>query len=267
MKRLGIFFFIAMLFTIAACSLAFAETVGSPIDVNTPPGPGVISENLGDYITLNIGAEGEVIWDRDLDVESGITNIDMDGALGMLRISCTLCDRIQPYIKFGAGDFEVSWEDSSGSFKAKSEQDLAWGMGVKALLWNFESHDIKLTSKLSYREFDSSVDKSSATAKITSSIFEITETQAALALSKQYEIPNYEEVVLVPYGGIKYSELAGRIRYVSDGLSHAPGILGYDNNFGLFFGVDAMFGNYVGTNLEFSFLNEDSISLGCTVLF
>jgi len=120
---------------------------------------------------------------------------------------------------------------------------------------------------LSYRKLDSSVDKSSATAKITSSIFEITETQMALALSKQYKIPDYEEVVLIPYGGIKYSEFAGRIRYVSDGLTYNPGILGYDNNFGLFFGVDAMFGDYVGTNLEFSFLNEDSLSLGCTVLF
>lgn len=74
---------------------------------------------------------------------------------------------------------------------------------------------------------------------------------------------------LSPYGGVKWSEVSGRLRLVTTAgkVSH-PDNIKSDKNFGLVIGGDLVGpGDSFSVNVEGRFLDENAISTGVSLLF
>lgn len=259
------------------CNICLAETVGNPVDINIPSGEGVYSARLAEYVSVSIGYDTELLWGRDLndgkDLSGTVrcTNVELEGAWHMARISCTFFERFQPYLKVGVANLDMKWNEAGEDVEAEANSDTAFGIGTKVLLMNFEdyNYNVKLTGSASCRTVDSDVGKVSGKT-IYASKFEIREWQAALALSTKFEIPAYEELAIIPYIGGAYSDTKTRVRFSAasgDRSTYNPGGDGNKNNFGLFLGCDAQIANKFSLNLEGRFIDQTAASIGFTTLF
>lgn len=259
------------------CSFCGAETVGNAIDINIPPGRGVYSARLAEYVSINVGWDSELLWGKDLNDGKNIsgtvtsTDVELEGMWHMARISCTLFDRFQPYFKMGISNLQMNWREAGEDIEAEADSAGAFGIGTKVLLMNFEdyNYNVKLTGSASLRRTDSDVQKVSGKT-IYSSKFEIREWQAALGLSTKFEIPAYEDLAIIPYIGGVYSDTKTRVRFSAargDGATYNPGGDGNVDNFGLFIGCDALIASRFSLNLEGRFIDQTAASIGFSTLF
>ncbi|MCM8782523.1 MAG: hypothetical protein NC828_05690, partial [Candidatus Omnitrophica bacterium] len=73
---------------------------------------------------------------------------------------------------------------------------------------------------------------------------------------------------LIPYAGIKYSDINARLRLVtSEGGTFNPGEVESDHNVGIFAGCDILGTSSVLLNIEGRFIDETALTTGLAVLF
>lgn len=271
MKRL-FFVFGVIIFCLFICEFSMAETVGNPADIHLPPGRGVYSAQLGDFITLNAGFDTEFLTEKNFDhANEGSTSPKLEGVYYMGRLSCTLFDRIQPYIKVGVADLEMSWKNGSSLVKAEGGIAPSWGMGLKAYLWEFEGVGLKIFSTASFRSTKPdkirSVNVGGTSGNITQKKFEIFERQATIGVSREFEIPGYQDASIVPYAGVAWSDTTARVRFTQGTNVVNSGAKGQDLNIGLFFGADFIVLDNFSLNAEIRLIDQTGGSLGLTALF
>lgn len=259
-------------FCLSVSGLSFAETIGNPADIHLPIGKGVYSSQMGDFITINAGFDADFLLDKKFkSADPTSSDIKMEGAYYMGRLSCTLADRIQPYIKFGMSDLEMEWKDGSNLVKLSCGTSPTWGLGLKAYIWEVPHTGVKLFSTGSVLTTKPhKIDTFTAggtNGNVTGKKIEILERQATIGVSKQISIPGFDNVIITPYGGAVWSETTARVRITQGTNIMNSGADGQEDNLGVFLGADFMFMDNLSLNLEGRFIDQDAISIGFTALF
>ena len=185
----------------------------------------------------------------------------------MGRLSCTLFDRIQPYVKLGVSYIDMNWIETNESIKAEGGRASAWGVGFNAYLWEFKGLGLKIFSTASFRVTKPRLRSVENKTSVINKKFEIFERQATLGMSKKFDISSSEQFSIVPYAGAVLSDTTAIVRFVDGRRTYNAGATGQEENFGLFFGSDFIFLDTFSLNVEARILDQESLSLGFTTLF
>ncbi|NQU74459.1 MAG: hypothetical protein HQ547_07125 [Candidatus Omnitrophica bacterium] len=272
-------FFIISLFMPAA---SFAATVGNPSTTDIPEGVGVFSMKRDSQTTIKISEDIEHIFDRDLVAGPSLTSsIQIDQAQWyMTKIYYgILNDRVQPYLQLGAAHMEVSWNENGVPVEFESDTAFAWGLGVKALVWEIRDPKIKIVADGVYRMADlnaedANINGSTTVLDTSRSRFFLREWQLSVLAAGELDVTGgmREEVLgiskLVPYVGVKYSDVSGRFRATTpNGTYYNPGEFESDENIGFFVGCDILGTDSVLLNVEGRFVDENALTGGIAILF
>ncbi len=258
----------------------FAATVGNPLDIDLPENSAylrsnVIKQTLDEYekVAIKGGLDIEIIFNKDLKAsEAEVRNAELEGQYYMAKFSTTLYNRIEPYVKVGTSDLEVKWDYGTNNIKVEADSGLVWGVGAKAILYEFKDYGIRLTLDAQYRETDPDISKaklngSSVTA--TDTRFEVKEWQASLLASKKFIVPfGLKDLYIVPYAGLTYSDSEVDVSFNSGGLYDLY-VAGDDNNIGIVLGVDvlpSLLSSFL-FSLELRLINETALTIGGTIKF
>jgi len=259
----------------------YAGTVGNPANTDLPTTMGAFNIRGEKKVSIKAGLDYEFLMNRDLKADgpsTGKINIDKaDWIMG--RLSCLFFDHIEPYIKVGTAHVKTRWIDDNIELKLESNYDAAYAVGGKVLIWDFLRPKLKLVGDGFWRTAKLNPDEGShGIVKLdldnNKSRIDYQEWQTALLLSSEFDVGNAdrEEVLgvslLVPYVGVKYSDVRMRLRsVVSDALYYNPGRVKAKDNFGFFAGCDFTGPNAISVSVEGRFLDETAITAGFTVVF
>lgn len=256
-----------------------AGTIGNPISTDTPNQGGIFSLKKDRNVTIKGGLEVEILFDRDISADASSNMVITSAEWYMSKVSWSFRNRVEPYIKFGLAHFKTEWTEAGQKAKLESDTKFAWGVGLKALVLNLEAPHIKLIADGFYRMADVDAESgsyggSTVTLDSNKSRFLIRDWHIALAGATEIDISGSARgeflgiSSLVPYIGIKYSDLNGRIRQtISDALYHNPGKIEAADNIGFFVGCDFVGPNSVVLNIEGRFLDEEAVTVGLSALF
>jgi hypothetical protein len=276
--------FAAAAFLLALLPSALASTAGNTAGVNPLNGKGIFSLRETRNIPVEGGFDVDVILDRDFDA-GDVTNARFQTSeWSMARIGCRVVDRLEPYVRLGWAHLKVEWKDSASGTKVamSSKSDFAWGVGVKALIYEFKRSRIKISVDGCYRTADLDAengyfDDNKTAINTKESRFVIREWQAALLASgeidlgaKLSEIEALRDYKLCPYGGLICSAISGRLRLVrSDtGEIYHPHNIKADKSVGIVAGFDVVApDNSTAFNFEGRFVSETALSGGLSLLF
>jgi opacity protein-like surface antigen len=260
-------------FCLVICGISSADTIGNSSDILLPPGRGVYSAEMGDFISLNVGFDMDFLIEKKFKSASNIcTDQELKGVYYMGKLSCTLFDRIQPYATLGFSDLEMEWKENATTMKVDANTAFAWGAGFKAYLWEFQGLGLKVFSAASFRTTKPSTMESVSFGSVsggtlTEKKFYVMERQAALGINRAFNLPGYSSITFVPYGGVTYSETTARVRITRDGVTYNTGADGQKENVGVFFGTDFVIMDNVSLNLEGRVNDQKSVSAGFVALF
>ena len=284
MKKWYLFLFL-ILTILTPRGLAFAATVGNPLDLDLPPGSAALREDavnraLDDseqMFKIKAAADLEFLFRKDLGATSEVEGAEIKGQYLMAKLGVDIFNRFEPYVKFGVSDLEAKWRQS-GKFDIEMDADmaLAWGVGLKGIICEFENLGLRITADVQYRKTEPDVGDISLNGRPitdTGPDFKIKELQAALVLSKKLELPlKWQSMYLVPYTGFTVSESTADLEF-RDTQQPATDWSVYDasNNkvFGFLFGCDitpSLTNSFI-YNFEIRLINEVALSLGGAVKF
>ena len=279
-KKSFIIYLIAIfVFVLIAPCLSFAGTVGNSAMISSQKGAGLFSMRRDKNIPIKVGFDAEFLFDRDLHANASSNAELTGGEWYMAKISYTMFNRFEPYVKMGIAHIKARWTEAGADAQLESDSNFAWALGGKLLVWQFDGPRIQILTDGFYRVADLDAeegryDGSVATLNTASSRFEVREWQIALLAATEIDVggPAREEVLgitsIVPYAGLKYSDIGGRLRLVhNSGLYNNPGEIESDKNFGMFVGCDFVGPNSVLLNLEGRFIDETAMTAGLEVLF
>lgn len=271
---------LALILEIAPVS--FAGTVGNPGDINALRGRGVFSLKETRNVSLETSIDVDFVINRDLKA-GDVTKAKLKTSnWSMVRVGYKVFDRVEPYVRLGWAHLKAEWREGTSETKVEmaTNSDFAWGFGLKALIYEFKKPGIRIIGDGSYRtaDLDSEsgyLDEDKVNVAKTSSKFVIREWQASLLAATDIDLGamfNQTEALkgykLSPYGGIKYSEISGRIRMVTTGGSvFHPDNIKSDKNIGVVVGCDLIGDDNISVNLEGRFIDETAVSTGLALLF
>ncbi|MBU4311094.1 MAG: porin family protein [Candidatus Omnitrophica bacterium] len=261
---------------------AQAATVRSP-EIGLPEESWLLKEDAVnstlDRFEANINVKGsfdiEFLFNKKFDTTSEVTNAEMDGQNYMWTVSNNFSDVIEPYMKLGTSNLEVTWDTAGNSIVVESGSGFTWAAGVKATVLD---RGIKLSLDAQFKETDLDVDKMSlngSTTNLTNDTFKIKELQVSLTGSKKLILPvGLKDYYIVPYGGVTFSSVNADVSFedTTGGTPYALYSLyeaESDSPFGVVLGCDVMpslLSHYL-LNFELHLLNETALSLGGTIKF
>ncbi|MBU3912288.1 MAG: hypothetical protein KKD90_06880 [Candidatus Omnitrophica bacterium] len=263
----------------------FGATVGNSIDLDIPAKSAilrqqVIDQNLDQYeeaVKIKSGIDLEFVFDKDLNTTSEVTKAEVKGQWFMAKLGVDIFNRVEPYVKFGQANLQAKWrQNDTHSIDMQSTGGFAWGLGIKGIIFEFEEVGLRLTGDIQYRTTEPDVEEitsNGTTIVDTGAEFKIEEWQAALVLSKKFEVPlKFQSVFIVPYTGITASDSTVSTR-VRD-----PSYPGYDitlfdaNNktlHGFLIGCDIMpsLSSSFTYNVELRLASETALTLGGAMRF
>lgn len=261
--------------------LAFAATVGNPLDLDIPGHSAILrqeamDEALDEYeqiVKIKAALDLEFVFDKDLDC----TGAEMKGQWFMFKVGTTIFNRVEPYIKLGTSNLQVKWKQSTQEIEVEADSGFALGGGVKGVIWDFEDFwDIRLTGDLQYRTTEPDVSEISldgSTINDSGADFKIDEWQVALVLSKKFELPlKWQNVYIVPYTGVTISDSNVDVKFTDPNNPTADYTLSDANNesiYGFVLGCDIMpsLRDSFIYSMELRFVNEFALTLGGAMKF
>lgn len=263
---------------------AHAATVGDTADVKALHGRGVFSLKETRDISIKSSIDIDVVLGRKLRA-GDVRNLEFKTSeWSMFKFGYRMFDRIEPYVRLGWAHLKMGWTDAISGTKLEfgADSGFAWGLGVKALIYEFKEPNIRIIGDCSYRTSDLDpqtgyFDGTKTPINKAESRFVIREWQAALLATTEIDLGytfSHTDALngykLSPYGGVKYSEISGRLRLVTEDGSavyHPDGIKS-DMNIGIVVGLDLILPkDFAALNLEGRFIDETAISAGLGMLF
>ncbi len=265
--------------------LAFAATVGNPLDLDIPGHSAILrqeamDEALDEYeqiVKIKAALDLEFVFDKYLNTNPDWTGAEMEGQWFMFKIGTTIFNRVEPYIKLGTSNLQVKWKQSTQEIEVEADSGFALGGGVKGVIWDFEDFwDIRLTGDLQYRTTEPDVSEISldgSTINDSGADFKIDEWQVALVLSKKFELPlKWQNVYIVPYTGVTISDSNVDVKFTDPSNPTANYTLFDANNesiYGFVLGCDIMpsLRDSFIYSMELRFVNEFALTLGGAMKF
>lgn len=262
----------------------FAATVGNSLNTDVPSRSAVLRQDavedaLDEYeqsVIIKASVDAEIVFDKELDSSLELTSAELEGQWNMFKLGMTIFNRIEPYVKVGSSNLQTSWKLDGGKIEVEAESGFAIGGGVKAVLLDLDEYGICVTLDGQYRVTEPDVDKITigSVNKIDKGAdFKVEEWQAALLLSKKYEIPlRWQSIFVVPYIGATFSESIVDVRFTDPVNPTADYTLykaGNDTKCGFVTGVDILPSllSPFSYNIELRLANETALSLGGTMKF
>lgn len=267
----------------AIASPVLAGTVGNSCDISAPEGSlqlkeKIINQALDDCeINIKAGFDMEIVPKRKLRTSNDDSNLKMEGASGMVKLSNNWYGVFEPYVKFGTCKYKVSWTQHDNKISVESEPGFAVGGGVNSKIWEF-NNGAKLTLGMQYTDAQLDVDKaringSTSLASSSYELFEIQEWQVSLIATKKYILSLSEDsdLYIIPYAGLNYANLDVDVSFTQGGTYAVYSTYNASdkNPLGGVIGLDMMpsLSSWYLMNFEFRFLNEIAFSIGGTVKF
>ena len=263
----------------------FAATVGNPLDLDIPSQSAIlrqqaIGEAMDEHeevVKIKAALDLEFVFDKDLNTNPDWTGAEMEGQWFMFKLGTTIFNRVEPYIKIGTSDLEVKWKQGTSQIEVVADSGFAWGAGVKGVIWDFEDFwDVRLTGDIQYRTTEPDVSEISLGGKSivdTGADFKVDEWQAALVLSKKFELPlKWQNIYIVPYTGLTISDSNVDVKFTDPDNPVADYTLFDASNesvVGFVLGCDIMpsLRESFIYSMELRFVNELALTLGGAMKF
>ncbi|MBU1146740.1 MAG: hypothetical protein KKD11_00100 [Candidatus Omnitrophica bacterium] len=285
MKKLYILYSLVIVAIFVSSGLVFAATVGNSLDLDVPNVSAILKQTavdqaLDDYeqmIKIKASLDMEFLFDKDLNGPNEVAGAELKGEWNMVKLGVTIFDRVEPYIKIGAARLDAKWrQNSAWDIEVASDQGFAWGGGIKGIIWDFDDQGLRLTGDVQCRIADldaSDIERGGVSITDTGADFKVEEWQAAIALSKKYELPlKWQNIYLVPYTGLTFSDSTVDVSFKNPDDPAQDWTL-YDANnesmFGFFLGCDIMptISSSFIYSIEVRLVNEMALTLGGAMKF
>lgn len=266
MKKVIVFFAIGVL--LASVSIAYAAPVGN-IAKPAMLKSAVLSKDVGSDIGV-IG-EGEFDFVSDMKLKDSDSE-DKYRFLGS-KIDLVFTDKIIVYGLLGGAYYETKYDDEGSEIKIETKNDLAWGIGATAILYEtkleqFGSPILRFGVDGRYRSSELDVDKvvidgteyKIPSGSVTGMSLEYKDWQIAGEVSSQWGR-------FIPYVGVKYSDMDAKASITVSGTTYTDDDFELKHKVGAFVGTDILVLDSVSLNVEGRFINEEALTLGCAVRF
>jgi hypothetical protein len=195
----------------------------------------------------------------------------------MLKLGTTIFDRVEPYIKVGTSKLTAEWrQNGTHDIEVRADYGLAWGGGIKGIIWEFEDWGIRLTGDIQYRTTGPDAENITSTNMSVDdpvADFDIEEWQTAILLSKKFELPlKLQSIYIVPYTGATFSDSTVDVRFTNPRDSEQNWTLYKANNknlYGFLIGCDIMpsLTSYFIYSIELRLASEFALTLGGAMKF
>lgn len=263
----------------------FGITVGNSLDIDLPPQSALlrqqaVNETLDEYeqaIKVKGAFDIELMFEKELNTTSEVTGAEIKGQWYMAKLGIDIFNRVEPYIKIGLSDLEAKWrQNNSDDIKVEADKSFAWGGGLKGIILELENMGLRLTGDVQYRITDpdaGDIMRAGTPISDTGADFRIEEWQAALVLSKKFELPlKRQSIYIVPYTGFTVSDSTADIKFTDPANPAADYTLFKGNNdslYGFLIGCDIMpkLNSSFIYSIELRLLSETALTLGGAMKF
>ncbi|MFH1622162.1 MAG: hypothetical protein ABIA97_03480 [Candidatus Omnitrophota bacterium] len=260
----------------------FGATVGNSIDLDIPAKSAIlrqqaIDQSLDQYeeaVKIKSGLDLEFVFDKDLNTSSRVKKAGIKGQWFMAKLGVDIFNRVEPYVKFGQANLQAKWrQDETYSVDMQSKGGFAWGLGIKGIIFEFEEIGTRLTGDMQYRTTEPDVEDitcNGTTIVDTGAYFKVEEWQAALVLSKKFELPlKWQSVFIVPYTGFTISDSTVEAKSVTSGYDLNIFDASNDSLYGFLIGCDIMpnLSSSFTYNVELRLASETALTLGGAMKF
>ncbi|MEK6732843.1 MAG: hypothetical protein AABY55_04380 [Candidatus Omnitrophota bacterium] len=263
--------------------ISFAATAGNPLDLDVPQKSAVlrqeiVEETMDEYeqaVKVKASFDAEFVFNKDLHVTDELKSAELKGQWYMGKLGVTIFNKIEPYIKIGTSSLETRWKHGDQEIKVDAKDGFAWGVGIKAKIWDFEDLGLRLTGDAQYRITEPDTNKITVNSSSVKDAgkFRVDEWQAGLFLSKKFEIPlKFQSIYIVPYTGIVYSDSNVDVSFKDPNAPGADYSLFDANNkklYGYVLGFDIVpsLKSAFIYSMELRLVDEIALSLGGTMKF
>ncbi|MFC1620976.1 hypothetical protein ACFL2G_01600 [Candidatus Omnitrophota bacterium] len=287
MKKLCILYSLLITAIFAGNSgVIFAATVGNSMDLDLPKTSAVLRQQVIDQtlneceqkVKIKSALDLEFLFDKDLESSAEIGKAELKGQWYMAKLAVTVFDKVEPYVKIGTSNLEVKWKLNEGeNIEVDADQGLAWGFGLKGVIWDFDEWGVRLTGDTQYRVTEPSDIESimfrGDSISDPGADFKVEEWQLSLALSKKFELPlKMQSFYIVPYTGLTICDSLVDVKFRDPGyLAEQYSIYDANNksNVGFFLGCDIMptlTSSFI-YSMELRLIDETSLTLGGAMKF
>lgn len=244
-------------------SVIFVNVYAAPVGNLAEPkmlGKGIFIPEDG-LVSLRAGYQGDFVFDRRLkDLDDAEINTNAG------TVTLNINKKVDIYGIFGATD--GTFEETYNSTKVKYGTDTAfsWGVGAKAILFEYKDTIVGLDGKYFNAEPDldkviiGGVTLDLPNADITEAKVEYDEYQIALGVAQKINM-------FVPYGGVKYSRAKGKLAVTYLGTKYESDDAKNKDEVGLFIGCSILPLKNVSLNLEGRFLDEEALMVSGQIRF
>lgn len=236
---------------------SYGATVGNPLDLDIPPKSSIlrqeaVDEALDEYeevVKIKAALDLEFVFDKDLHSTSEVTKAEVKGQWFMAKLGVDIFNRVEPYVKFGLSDLEAKWrQNNTDDIDVQADKGFAWGLGIKGIILELEEMGLRLTADAQYRITEPGVyeiTRAGNSVIDSGADFKVEEWQAALVLSKKFELPLrwQNSIYIVPYTGLTVSESTVDVKF-TDPAAHGLDLNIFEANnkslYGFLIGCDIM---------------------------
>jgi len=242
--------FVLSLFCFFSLNILLSGT-STAAPVGNPAGPVLLEGNYPTKVTL----EAEVVKRKLKSGSSGSPKYY--GSFYMGKVSFFTGNKLDVYGMVGASEAKLR-NFISEAYLIDSKTDIAYGAGATYVIHEYEFMNglLRLGADAKWRQFKPDIDNLKIYRELTPSTdngMSFTEWQIALGLAYQYK-------KYVPYFGLKYSDMRGRVKFTQGGSSIADNNLESSHIFGLFYGMDILLSDNMSFNIEGRNIDEDGLS-------
>ena len=199
--------------------------------------------------------------DDDGDAEVELTTFE--GKLGVV-----LDDKYIIYGLLGSAKYEEEYTTLGSNLRVETEDTMLYGFGATLIFYEteLENSTLRVGMDGKWRTVDFDIEKvvingvsySIPSGSVTALSLELTEWQFAVATSLEWQ-------KLVPYIGVKYSNVEGTSSITISGITYEN--TGDESDVGIFVGCDVLVTDSMSINVEGRFIDEEAITVGCAVRF
>ena len=253
----------------------FSLTLLFVISVNAAPVGNIAKPAmLKSVIKLDKDAEAGGIVEGEFDIGNDRKIKDEDGDTEFRcyggKIGAIFQNKFILYGLLGNATYKEAFTDQGSNVKIESKEDLAWGFGATAILYEMELKNSILRFGVDGRWRKTSLDIDKITidntvytipsGSVTNMSLDYSEWQFAGAASLEWS-------KLVPYVGVKYSKIDATAKATVSGTNYADSDIKLKNSVGIFAGCDFLVMDSVSVNVEGRFVDEEAMTIGIAVRF
>jgi len=244
------------------CSQVFASPVNMPTAISSKEGAFLDKEGK------DVDASASFVFDNISERKMKDYSAEASANIYAGRVALSLMDKFDIYALFGGisgTEYKGVVEGSDVTLSCKD--NFLWGIGLNAIVYEWEKEGIKLFADGNYREAQD-IDLDTVTIDgteyqkpdVIDTSAKWQEWQVAFGVSKEFQY-------FIPYAGIKYSDVKAGAKATYSGTVYNAGNTKSKDKVGPFVGVSLVPTKGVSIDLQGRFVDETAFSVIATLKF